>query len=263
MNRKPRHRLTWADVAELGTVAGWRYVTFDGYEYIVDQAPMFSTEAPLGPDEIRIATQRERVDFGTTTTYTETYRCTRVPDGSYAAALAAPRHGFRGPRPHRPIDLIARMPALAGRSDMVLPVSAPMPPGSLENLEAEATIAAMPTRGRMPGFIAGRPAVSTPSAILDHLARQGVTLTLTAGGRLLATTAGGRMTDELLNVVMRCERLLVGLLTGHPVLCELGHGGPAPEAVTVVAVDVPACAEHAAGRLPATVEPAKGKARSA
>ena len=48
---------------------------------------------------------------------------------------------------------------------------------------------------------------------------------------------------------MRCERLLVGFLTGVAIRCELEHPkGKAPEAVTVLAVDVMACAEHAVGQ---------------
>jgi hypothetical protein len=47
---------------------------------------------------------------------------------------------------------------------------------------------------------------------------------------------------------MRCERLLVGHLTGHPVRCELEHRkGTAPEAHTIAAVDVPVCSLHASG----------------
>ena len=76
-------------------------------------------------------------------------------------------------------------------------------------------------------------------------------LTLTPGGRLFATVPGGHMADDVLAVLARCERLIVAHLSGHPMLCELAHDGPAPAAETVAAVDVPVCADHAAGRLPA------------
>ena len=55
--------------------------------------------------------------------------------------------------------------------------------------------------------------------------------------------------DTDLVAVAAAERLLVGHLAGAPVRCEFAHDAEPPNAVTIVALDVVACEDHASGTL--------------
>jgi len=257
MNRTPdRARLTAADVEDLGIVAGWRWVRWQGNEYLLSLTPMAADHVaqPIGRGEIRIATPRERLEYGTPMQYTETVRGEMVPDGSYAAAVTRDALSRpRGPKPPRPIDLVSRQVALRGTADRIFPVA----DRKFSDLNLEAELATMPG-APIAGFLPGTPAASDdPAAIVARLARRGVALSVTPGGRLLAVTSGGHIPDDLLSVLVGCERLLVAELMETPLLCEAGpHAGPVPKAVTTLAVNVPSCRGHADGSLPLTVDAA-------
>lgn len=241
-----RRRLRWSDVQLLGLVDGSEYVRFNGSEYVVDAQPIAAgtkeTAAPLVDGEIRLQQPAERVDFGTTTTYNLTRRAWRVSPAAFAAAQTREARRHRSsPKPHRPVDLIGRLPALSGTAPHVFTIAVP---------EREPVIGA--TSARVPGgFVEARPPITGVAAIVQRLERSGVSLSLTPSGRLLVIAPNGRITDDLLAVVTRCERLIVSSLTGVDVLCELPHDGTRPPADTMLAVDTPACRAHADGALPA------------
>jgi hypothetical protein len=71
-------------------------------------------------------------------------------------------------------------------------------------------------------------------------------------GSLGYTTAGGRMPDLLRNIVQDAAPLLLGYVSGSPLVCAYRHpkGKPAPEAVSLTEpAGLPACADHLAGTL--------------
>jgi len=254
MNRKPnRDRLSPSDVEILGVVGTFTYGRYNGVEYLIEPLDAADSARPMLDDEIRTVETKQRVDFGTTTSFQEWQRGSPVPAGTYERMAAKATGRFRGPKPPRPIDLVSRMPALRGTADRILPAR----PRKYGDLAAEAEFATMP--GAAPaGFIAGTPAASDdPSAIVARLTGRGVTLSVTPGGRLLALASGGRIPDDLLAVLVGCERLLVAEVMGTPLLCEAGpHAGSAPQAVTTLAVNVMSCRGHADGALPLTTEAA-------
>jgi hypothetical protein len=254
LTTKPnRGRLAPGDVEIVGTVGEFTYGRYDGIEYIIEPLDAADSSRPLADGEIRTVEARQRTDYGTVSQYNVWQRGFPVAPGTYEAAVAAEaRRRPRGPKPHRPVDIVGRLPALRGTADFVMPVRE----RQNSDLALEAEMATMPGRP-VAGFVPGTPAASDdPAAILARLERRGVNVSVTAGGRLLITSAGGRIPDDMLDVVIRCERLLVAALSGVPALCELPHAGKAPAATTIVAVGILACRDHAAGRLPATVEKA-------
>ena len=254
MNRKPnRDRLSPSDVEILGVVGTFTYGRYNGVEYLIEPLAAMDSARPMLDDELRTVETKQRVDFGTTTSFQEWQRGSAVPAGSYERMAAKATGRFRGPKPPRPIDLVSRLLALRGTPDRIFPVADRK--FSDLNLEAErATLPGAP----IAGFLPGTPAASDdPAAIVARLERRGVALSVTPGGRLLAVTSGGHIPDDLLSVLVGCERLLVAELMETPLLCEAGpHAGPVPKAVTTLAVNVPSCRDHAAGRLPLTTEAA-------
>ena len=251
LTAKPnRARLAPSDVEILGVVGTFTYGRYDGTEYLIGSMSAEDSVRPPADDEIRIVSPRTRTDYGTVTAFQEWQRGTPVPPGTYERMAAKAAGRFRGPKPPRPIDLVSRLPALRGTPDRVLPArerSASRGAPTFEGESALFGVSSLPPGG---AFVAGTPATAGPAAIIQKLARMGVVLSLTPGGRLLAVTAGGRLDEDVLVVLLRTERLIIGALTGHPVKCEAPHDGPAPDAWTVAAVDVPLCRGHADGSLP-------------
>lgn len=217
-----RDALTWADVETLGTVSGWTFVRFDGAEYVMDQAPMDpgAISQPLKDDELRIVTPKIRTDYGTITRYTEHRRGGRVDDGAYAAAVERATKARPTRKPLQTVNLAKHVPGLAGRSDRII---------------GDADVTGLAVGSRPPQNVDG---------LMAYCQRKGIELTITAGGRLLVRASGGHVTDSDLASFATFERLIIGELTGKKVLCEMGHDAPTP-AVTVLAVGVPSCAEHA------------------
>jgi hypothetical protein len=219
---KDRSRLSQRDVTELGTVGGWQYVTFDGREFLLDQEALEAglVSRPIGPGEIRIAAQRERLNFGTVEQFTETIRGLAVPTGTYAAAAAKAAQASartEKARELRPVDTLKDLAFLQGRSDRVVAVSL--------------------VPGRTPG-------PDRIGAIIERLASKHITLSLTTSGKLIVVAPSGRVMADAAQAIQAASRLLIGRLGGAPVLCEVDGcacKGKAP-ATTILMVDVASCA---------------------
>jgi hypothetical protein len=73
------------------------------------------------------------------------------------------------------------------------------------------------------------------------------------GGTTLGyTVAGGQLPDALRAIIRDAAPLLLGYVSGSPLLCVYRHPGkgPAPEAVSLTEpAGLPACADHLAGTL--------------
>jgi hypothetical protein len=100
----------------------------------------------------------------------------------------------------------------------------------------------------------GRDAVRGPEAVLAWFAKQGITITLTADGRLLATSPGGGILASTREALRVTAPLIRAHLAGAPLRCGLQHrlknGEAVPLAVTLAEPDgVPLCADHATGIL--------------
>ena len=233
LTRKPDPtRLSWGDVEVIATTqTGWRFVSYDGLEYLIGPTPLDPSHvaAPIGPDEIRITEPREQTTFGTVERSTATFRGEPVAIGASDEALATEARQRRvlAVKQPRAVDLIASSPMFRSRGDIIIgggTIGAALAPG-------EHT----------------RPDVA---AVLRRCARDDVTLIPVAGGRLVVQAPGGRAMSDLLGAIAATRRLLYAALTGASTPCELWHSGTAPAAVTIVADDVAACGDHADGSLP-------------
>jgi hypothetical protein len=220
-----------AEVERLGQTSegDWvRWPATTGDEYLLDRWAMLESDRtrPLAEGELRVAVREVFDDLGTPTERTNVGRGWKYPAGSFAKSVDRDRVAVARftPKPARPVDIVRRLPALRGRPPMVL--------------------LANESRGALD---TGRPAATGVEDIIARLAKAGVELRLTTGGRLLVLSTGGRITDPLLNVCTRLERLLVSHLSGQPLRCELHEGKAPPVATTIVAIDVPVCAPCAAG----------------
>jgi hypothetical protein len=72
------------------------------------------------------------------------------------------------------------------------------------------------------------------------------------GGTLGYTVAGGQLPDALRAIIRDAAPLLLGYVSGSPLLCAYRHPGkgPAPEAVSLTEpAGLPACAAHLSGEL--------------
>jgi hypothetical protein len=124
-SRKDRSRLRPADVKELGTAGGARFVTFDKHEYMLDLQPLDAgaVPRPAGEGEIRVTRDASRTDYGTVTHYAETFRGVRVKDGTYAS-LAAKDQARADRKAARGQPALARYasntPGLSGRAGHVM-----------------------------------------------------------------------------------------------------------------------------------------------
>ena len=231
LDTKPRRSLAPSDVEELGTVGPNRYVRYREREYVMGSGPMDagSVAAPVSDGEIRIAERKERVDYGTVGSYTATIRGTEVPTGTYTAQVAreAKRRRAFEPKARQPLDLLARMPALAPTGPKVLGAGSPVS-----------------------RYVEGARPSADVDAVLRLCEREGVSLSLAPAGKLLLHGPAGRATDGVLGLLRIVERLVVGRLSGRVVPCECWHVDGPPAAVTMLALDVAACADHASGALP-------------
>lgn len=87
-------------------------------------------------------------------------------------------------------------------------------------------------------------------ALIAYCERHGVELSVNkVNGRLIPRARQGRILSPMFDALRDAERLIVGIKTGHPVLCEMGHRGTPPEAFDMVAFETPACEQHAKGEL--------------
>lgn len=94
-----------------------------------------------------------------------------------------------------------------------------------------------------------RQAVRGVRGLLELLERKDVRLSVAPNGHLLVTGSAGRVPVWLAQAVTDAERLIVGILTGHPVQCELRHGKDRPEAFDIATVATPVCEAHLKGEI--------------
>jgi hypothetical protein len=244
--KKDPARLRWTDVKKLGKARGREFVAFDGAEYQMDRHRLseFEVAEPVHEGEIRIATRDSRIEEGLTFESTTTWRGRQVAKGT-REAWSATRQRSTDPTP-RPIDRLAGLPALAGTKEKVIATGGtqlgvpalPVPAGTVFDVPAELF------RARS-HYYPATPGPRGPAAILTHLKGKGIGLRLTPAGKLLVTGAQGRIAPIYRDAIKAAERLLIANLAGTPLRCELEHKGEAPEAVTLLEIDIASCEEHA------------------
>ena len=234
-----RDRLTFRDVEVLGKVPDGRaIIRWQGDEFVLGTHSMSSIETatPCRDDEVRIHFEHEEVVDGTRMSGTRQVRGRQVPVGTYDAYVRREeekRAQRERAQEQRPADLLDGVGRRLGMF-----VGAPG--------KASLPVVNAPSINGTMSHAAGRPAARGPEAIAAWAKAKGIGLSLTPGGRLLVTAKAGHLLNEHRAVLATAERLLVGWLTGHPVKCErLKHKGTAPEAVTVLAIDVAACEDCA------------------
>jgi hypothetical protein len=227
-----RDQLTEGGVERLGEVDGHWFVRYDGAEYRLGNAPMASFEVaePIRPDEIRIQEPYSRVVDGTRMSGTQTVLGRKVPTGTFGAYRAREekkREQLRRRQEQRPADLLKGL----GRTPAMFVGT----PGK----------SALPSINGTVAYAEGQPPAKGPARRIAHWRRKGLSLELTPGNRLLVRARDGHLLSDYLAAIRIDERLLIGHLAGQPVKCELGHKGATPEATTIVALDIAACAKHA------------------
>lgn len=245
----------------VGNVGARRFVDINGYRYELDPRPL---EDPSGvsvlPGEIRLTDRETRMIEGTRNERTRTWRAFPAADGAYeqlTAKTARRAAEAEARRKARPVDVLARLPLLARQPERIVdysgvvprePLPLTLPPGTVIDGEATAALLRLGAKNKV-RVQAPKAAPRGGPAIVATLEAKGYSLSIVAGGRLLVQARGGVLSDAVLDTIRQAHRLIVAALTGHAILCELEHSGRAPEAVTLVAVDVAACEAHASGEL--------------
>jgi hypothetical protein len=108
-----------------------------------------------------------------------------------------------------------------------------------------------------PFFMANAPArtpaapdrPADPQGYVEFLEARGLSVMVTAGGKLLVRSPRDGLTDEEVRLVQFGHRLIVGHLTGSPVRCEADHTGTPPDAVSIAVPDIALCQDHLDGAL--------------
>jgi hypothetical protein len=213
---------TGREVVELGTISKAsgrtiQYVAIDGAEYRLGEP----TSDPMPGHYLQGA---DRDTF---------LPLVRVELGTYHRAATGPA-AAQPAKPPRVVDVLTTLPALRGTPDLFLPRPATL--GADRNVVAGAV-----TSIRASGYAEGRAPLRSFRGILARYQSR-CELSIVAG-RLVIRTAS-RLTVDDLDVLRLVEPYLVGLLSGSPVPCAFEHAEPV-EATRLLAVDVPACAEHA------------------
>lgn len=254
--RKNRAKLAWGDVERLGFAGQWEWIRFAGDEYTMDAGELIASEVAkaLRDNEIRIVERVVELDYGSESQRDVFRRGIRAPSGAlerYQARGAQVRKEVR----RGPVDALARLSALARQPDTIIALGRGADDPLMSALTTEAAYLLdglpVPTNGGAARSLmaAGQAPARGPEAIVSRLAAKGIVLSLTPSGKLLAVTREGRIADTFLAVIRDAERLLAAYVAGRPLRCELAHDGEAPVAVTLLAVDVSSCADHAAGTL--------------
>lgn len=245
--RLTRKAVDETKVKSLGTLGPDEYVIFENREYRIGVQPVSGIE-DFAPRSGEIFLRRQVVELVDRTPMERSVfrRGSEVERGSYDALAAAwarkTERKARSQRP-RPVDVLGMLAPLRAQPEQFLPGRS----ADTATSGAMRALADLPASG---SYVPPVASPTGPAAILAMLRRRGVELTIIPSGRLLVQSPKGHLTSDLLAVIRESERLLVGELTGHPVLCELDHGkGTTPEAETIVAVGIAACEAHAEGRL--------------
>jgi hypothetical protein len=212
------------DVVELGTIVKpngrmTRYVTVGGAEYRVGDP----TSDPVPGHYLQGA---DRDTF---------LPLVRLELGTYHRTVTG-QPSTQPAKPPRVVDVLTTLPALRGTPDVFLP----MPPAPLG--VDPSTVAGPMTNRPASGYVEGRPRIATfRGALARYQSRAELSV---VGGRLLVRAAPGRLTPNDWDALRVLAPHLVALLLGDPTPCALEHAEPV-EAVTLLAVDVPACEAHA------------------
>jgi hypothetical protein len=222
----------------LGKIASFEYYTRDGREYAVGR-PVNPEEIELRPGEQLVTTKIPVKDGPHTWEDIVHHVAYEVPVGTYAEKAArAERRRKPNQHPARPWDVLAALPAMHRREPMRIALGG----------EKDPNVARFKTwaKTKPPAVIevGGHEAAEhTPQGYAEWLASRGVQLSVTKGGRLLPTSAKPLGLDERA-LIAQAEELLVGYLTGKPVICSLCDA----TAVSVAFPRVPLCAEHLEGK---------------
>jgi hypothetical protein len=227
-----------SDVHWLGEAGGGRYGRLGDREFAFTTTTMLDPgDWAQGTNGVVIRQRRTSVVDGTSVETSEYVRGSLVATGTYerlvADAAAKTRKRERARRP-LPVDVLAGGP-FAGRADMILPTPA----------RASVLLgAAVPVN--VGGYAKGKRPARGPAEMVKRLRQRGVELAL-LNGHLQVKAPGGRLSFEEREAIRAARGLLSAHLVGAPLRCELPHDGEAPEAETILAIDIPACAAHAAG----------------
>lgn len=208
----------WSNVKLLGVTPAGEHIETGGREYILQPGRTDAQDGyAAGPGRIIVSVPRFETDNGRRLEVGKFYRLgIEVPLGTWRSTPTIKPEKA----PPAPVDILAIEKLYQARRETV--VGTP------------ATAA----------LVEGKPAVRGPAAIIERLAAKGITLELHAG-RLLVKAPRGRATTDDLTAIRTAERLLVAYLEGTPLRCELPHDGAAPEAETIVALDIAACEDCA------------------
>ncbi|HVM29558.1 MAG TPA: hypothetical protein VM305_02130 [Candidatus Limnocylindrales bacterium] len=225
----------------LGNVGGDDYGVINGREYVIP--PTLSDEPGTWAERrgaVVLSVPRYETDNGRRLETGRRFRRgLEVEKGTYARlreeAQEAEARKDRANRP-LPVDALANILALRQR----LPLYIQPTLGSGDSQPPRAVDAPrVKTNG---AFVEGRPRPRGARELVGELQRQGLAFELASSGKLLVGAPRGRLRNDQLEAVAQAERLIVGVLTGQPVRCELDHGkSDAPEAVTIAPINVAVC----------------------
>jgi hypothetical protein len=172
-------------------------------------------------------------------------RARLVESGTYAKLakrLEVRRKPKAAPKA-RPVDALAALPFLAGRPEEFRLIGTRGPREDADGQLFDSLSRTAPAPRVTPAV---PPAVGA-QAILERVAKAGVSLQL-VGGRLVATSQAGALSDPVREVLRRSAPLLRAHLAGQPLRCAFDHRDVPPEAVSLAEPDdVPACEKHAGG----------------
>lgn len=256
--RPPAVTMPLSQAHLVGIVKGRRCVEVNGYRYAVEASPLEDSGAipPAQPGEIRLTDRETRLIEGTPNVRTRTFRAFPWTGPSYEDLASKNRRrseSVAAKRELRPVDILSRLPMFGRQPERIISFGVdrarePLPLKLRDAVADDAELAsALLSLGPKAKAIIEepKPAPRGGAAIVAALELRGYSLSVTPTGKLLVYARGGGLTDAELDSIRQAHRLIVGALTGAPVVCELEHAGKAPEAATLVAVDVAVCDEHA------------------
>jgi hypothetical protein len=224
------------------TMAGTTFVKVDGREFELGRK-VYGAEhenAKHSPDAVILQMIVSDPPFGR---HYELRHAREVPVGTYErrtaeiaqAAAAKAKAEARAKQPH-PVD-VADLFDVLDRTPAPMQTS-PGPVNAVRALLSRQSSAADVLAVQR--AVIGKKQIRGIEAIRAFIEGQGVRLTV-VNGRLLAT--GTAMSLSLHAVIGAFEPLLVGLVTGKPVLCALKHDRPV-DAYTLAVPSLPICQAH-------------------
>jgi hypothetical protein len=249
-----RKTIPASSVRRLGTVGPFEYGEYGGSEYQIGRPA--GNVIPLRSGEL-LASERTPDPVATDAQRLVYRRLTPVAVGTFAALAAkaeAKIAAAEAARRPRPVDTLSRHPIFAPSSDQIVNLGRlrgfePNPvPG---DIDVSTSIPTGAVKASPSMLIPGRPAARGPAAILAAVEGQGVRLSLTPSGQLLAEGSGGRMSAELATAIEAARPFLLAALTRVVPRCAMGGhaAGEAPPAWTIVETGILACEQHATGAI--------------